>query len=125
VYNFLGEREQWLSAPDPIPLGQHVFGVQFKRRGTVEGSHTPVGEASLHIDDAVVATLSDMITQPGAFALAGGGVSVGRNTGQAVSSAYRSPFGFTGGTIADVTVDVSGEPYLDVKKSLAAAFSRD
>jgi arylsulfatase len=79
----------------------------------------------LYIDDAVVATLPDMVAQPGAFALAGGGVSVGRNTGQAVSSAYRAPFTFTGGDIADVAVDISGEPYLDVKMSLAAAFSRD
>lgn len=124
VYNFLGEREQWLSA-ETIPLGEHIFGVRYERRGTVEGSHTPIGEASLFIDDTVVATLPDMITQPGIFALAGGGVSVGRNTGQAVSSAYRAPFAFTGGTIADVTVDVSGEPYLDVEKALAAAFSRD
>jgi arylsulfatase len=125
VYNFLGEREQWLSSPDQISLGQHIFGIRFERSGTVEGSHTPVGDASLYIDDAVVATLPGMITQPGAFALAGGGVSVGRNTGQAVSSAYRAPFGFTGGTIADVAVDVSGEPYLDVKRTMAAAFSRD
>jgi arylsulfatase len=102
-----------------------MFGVRFERSGTVEGSHTPVGDSSLYIDDTVVATLPDMITQPGAFALAGGGVSVGRNTGQAVSSAYRAPFGFTGGTIADVAVDVSGEPYLDVKRTMAAAFSRD
>jgi arylsulfatase len=124
VYNFLGEQEQWLSSPD-IPLGQHVFGVRYERGGTVEGSHTPIGEASLYIDDDVVATLAEMITQPGAFALAGGGVSVGRNTGQAVSSAYRAPFAFTGGQITDVTVDLSGTPYVDVEKELAAAFSRD
>ncbi|HEU4362512.1 MAG TPA: arylsulfatase [Mycobacterium sp.] len=125
VYNFLGEQEQWLSAPDPVPQGEHIFGVRYQRNGTVEGSHTPVGEASLYIDDAVVATWAEMITQPGAFALAGGGVSVGRNTGQAVSSAYRAPFPFTGGIIAEVTVDLSGEPYVDVEKTLAAAFSRD
>ncbi len=125
VYNFLGEQEQWLSSPDPISLGEHVFGVRYERTGTVDGSHTPVGGASLHIDGAVVAELPEMITQPGIFALAGGGVSVGRNTGQAVSSAYRAPFPFTGGTLADVTVDVSGEPYMDVERELAAAFSRD
>lgn len=125
VYNFLGEQEQWLSTPDPIPLGEHIFGVRYQRSGIVPGSHTPVGQASLHVDDAVVAALPEMITQPGAFALAGGGVSVGRNTGQAVSSAYRAPFPFTGGTITDVTVDLSGEPYVDLEKALAAAFSRD
>ncbi|HEX7323493.1 MAG TPA: arylsulfatase [Mycobacterium sp.] len=125
VYNFLGEREQWLTAPEPIPLGRHVIGVRYQRTGTVEGSHTPVGEAAMYVDRTVVATLPGMITQPGAFALAGGGVSVGRNTGQAVASTYRAPFPFTGGAIADVTVDVSGQPYVDVAAALAAAFSRD
>jgi arylsulfatase len=125
VYNFLGEQEQWLSAPDTIPLGEHVLGVRYQRSGTVENSHTPIGEASLYVDDTVVAVLPEMITQPGAFALAGGGVSVGRNTGQAVSSAYKAPFTFSGGTIADVTVDLSGEPYADLERALAAAFSRD
>ncbi len=125
VYNFLGEQEQWLSAPDTIPLGEHVLGVRYQRSGTVENSHTPIGEASLYVDDTVVAVLPEMITQPGAFALAGGGVSVGRNTGKAVSSAYKAPFTFSGGTIADVTVDLSGEPYADLERALAAAFSRD
>lgn len=125
VYNFLGEAEQWLSSTDPIQLGEHVFGVRYQRAGTVEGSHTPVGEAVLYVDDTIVATLPEMITQPGAFALAGGGVSVGRNSGQAVSAAYRAPFGFTGGQIVDVTVDLSGQPYVDVQLELAAAFSRD
>ncbi|OHV01723.1 arylsulfatase [Mycobacterium talmoniae] len=125
VYNFLGEREQWLSAPDPIPVGEHIFGVRYQRTGTVEGSHTPVGEAALYVDDVVVATAPDMLTQPGAFALAGGGVSVGRNTGQAVCSAYVAPFAFVGGRILDVTVDLSGQPYLDLETELAAAFARD
>jgi arylsulfatase len=125
VYNFLGEQEQWLSSPDAVPLGQHVFGVRYRRTGTVENSHTPVGEASLYIDDTAVASLPEILSQPGGFALAGGGVSVGRNTGQAVSAAYQAPFAFTGGGIADVTVDLTGDPYLDVEKELAAAFSRD
>lgn len=125
VYNFLGEVEQWLSSPDAIPVGEHIFGVRYQRTGTVQGSHTPVGEAALYVDGVVVATVADMITQPGAFALAGGGVSVGRNSGQAVSAAYRAPFGFTGGQIADVTVDLSGRPYVDAERELAAAFSRD
>lgn len=43
VYNFLGEQEQSLVSPDPIPLGRHIFGVQYERTGTVEGSHTPLG----------------------------------------------------------------------------------
>ena len=125
IYNFMGEDEQKLSAPDPIPLGSHVFGVRYDRIGTVEGSHTPLGDVSLYVDGAVVATMSGVRTHPGSFGLAGGGLAVGRNGGQAVSSSYKAPFAFTGGTIAKVVVDTSGSPYLDVERELAQAFSRD
>jgi arylsulfatase len=57
--------------------------------------------------------------------LAGAGITVGRNGGSAVSSRYKAPFAFTGGTIAQVTVDLSGRPYEDLEKELALAFSRD
>ena len=53
------------------------------------------------------------------------GLAVGRNTGSAVSSAYKAPYAFTGGTIAQVIVDVSGQPYMDVERELAAAFAKD
>ena len=110
VYNFMGEDEQKLSAPDPIPLGSHVFGVRYERTGTVEGSRTPVGDVSLHVDGDTVATMSGVRAHPGSFGLAGGGIAVGRNGGQPVSSAYKAPYEFTGGTIAKVVVDISGTP---------------
>ncbi|MCP9275402.1 arylsulfatase [Mycolicibacterium arenosum] len=125
VYNFLGEEEQLIAAPDPIPLGHHVFGVSYARTGTVEGSHTPLGEVSLHIDDAVVATRSDVRTQPGTFGISGATFAVGRNEGQPVSRKYKAPFRFTGGTIAKVVVDISGTPYRDVERELAKAFAKD
>jgi len=125
IYNFMGEDEQKLSAPDPIPLGSNVFGVRYDRTGTVEGSHTPLGDVSLYVDGVAVATMSGVRTHPGSFGLAGGGVAVGRNTGQAVSSSYKAPYAFTGGTIAKVVVDTSGTPYLDVERELALAFSKD
>jgi arylsulfatase len=125
IYNFMGEDEQKLSAPDPLPLGEHVFGVSYDRTGTVEGSHTPLGDVSLHVDGSVVATMSGVRTHPASFGLSGGGVAVGRNTGQAVSSSYKAPYPFTGGTIAKVVVDISGTPYLDVERELAQAFSKD
>jgi hypothetical protein len=64
-------------------------------------------------------------THPGTFGLAGATISVGRNTGSPVSNAYKAPFPFTGGTIAQVNVDVSGKPYLDLEMAFAAAFARD
>ncbi|CQD06948.1 arylsulfatase [Mycolicibacterium conceptionense] len=125
VYNFLGEHEQALVSPDPVPLGRHLFGVQYRRTGTVEGSHTPLGDTALYIDDTAVAELAGMRTHPGMFALAGGGICIGRNTGSAVSQRYRTPFAFTGGAIGQVTVDLSGEPYQDLERELAAAFAKD
>jgi arylsulfatase len=125
IYNFMGEDEQKLSAPDPLPLGDHVFGVRYDRTGTVEGSHTPLGDVSLYVDGATLATMPAVRTHPASFGLSGGGVAVGRNTGQAVSRSYKAPYPFTGGAIAKVVVDISGTPYLDVERELAQAFSKD
>jgi arylsulfatase len=125
VYNFMGEEEQKVTASDPIPLGSHVFGVRFDATGTVEGSHTPLGTVSLFIDEETVATREGVRAHPGSFGLAGGGVAVGRNGGQAVTSSYKAPYAFTGGTIAKVVVDISGAPYLDVEREVAQAFAKD
>jgi arylsulfatase len=125
VYNFLGEQEQMISSPGAVPLGRHLFGVRYTRTGTVENSHTPLGQATLYIDDTPVAELPNMKTQPGTFGLAGATITVGRNSGSGVSSRYKAPFKFTGGEIAHVTVDISGVPYEDLEKRLALAFSRD
>ncbi|MGO9925563.1 MAG: arylsulfatase, partial [Mycobacterium sp.] len=125
VYNFLGERQQLVSSSGPVPLGRHVFGVRYARTGTVPNSHTPLGDVTLFIDDTVVGSLADVTTHPGTFGLAGAGITVGRNGGSRVSSRYKAPFTFTGGTIAQVTMDLSGRPYQDVERELALAFSRD
>jgi imidazoleglycerol phosphate dehydratase HisB len=42
-----------------------------------------------------------------------------------VSSSYKAPFAFTGGTIAQVNVDVSGRPYVDLEREFARAFAKD
>jgi arylsulfatase len=125
VYNFLGERQQLVSSSGAVPLGRHVFGVRYSLKGTVPNSHTPLGDVTLYIDDELVGTLADVRAHPGTFGLAGAGITVGRNGGSAVSSRYKAPFNFTGGTIAQVTVDLSGRPYVDVEKEFALAFSRD
>jgi len=125
VYNFLGEREQVMRSPSALPPGRHLFGVRYTRTGTLPNSHTPVGEATLHIGPGVAAVLPEMRTQPGSFGLAGAITSVGRNSGSPVSTRYRAPFPFTGGSIARVTVDISGAAYEDVKQQLGLAFARD
>ncbi|KIU18428.1 arylsulfatase [Mycolicibacterium llatzerense] len=125
VYNFMGEDEQTVIAADPLPTGRHVLGIRYDRTGTVEHSHTPLGDVTLYIDGAAAATRVGVRTHPGTFGLAGGGVKVGSNTGQAVCSAYQAPFAFSGGTIAKVVIDISSTPYLDVEQELAQAFSKD
>jgi arylsulfatase len=125
VYNFLGERQQEVSSSVAIPLGRHLFGVRYARTGTVESSHTPLGDVTLFIDDETVGSLADVQSHPGTFGLAGAGITVGRNGGSAVSSRYKAPFAFSGGVIARVTFDLSGRPYQDLEKELALAFSRD
>ena len=125
VYNFMGEDEQKVSSSAAVPLGQHILGVRFDLTGTVVGTHTPHGVATLYIDDAVVGTLSEIRAHPGTFGLAGASLSVGRNAGSAVSSSYKAPYTFTGGTIAQVVVDVSVESYENLEKELAIAFAKD
>ncbi|QUR67488.1 sulfatase-like hydrolase/transferase [Mycobacterium spongiae] len=125
VYNFLGEEEQQLSSPAAVPTGEHIFGLAYERTGTVEGSHTPLGNATLWVDHTPVATLKGMKIQPGTFGLSGGGITVGRNTGQGVSRAYTAPFAFSGGAIAKVTVNVSGAANPDPERQVAAAFAKD
>jgi arylsulfatase len=125
VYNFMGDEEQMVSSPGAVPLGQHIFGVSYARTGTVENSHTPLGDVTLYIDGDAVASLPNVKAHPGTFGLAGATISIGRNSGSAVSSKFKAPYVFTGGTIAQVNVDLSGAPYVDVEKELALAFSKD
>jgi arylsulfatase len=125
VYNFMGDEEQKVSSAEAVPLGSHIFGVSYVRTGTVENSHTPLGDVTLYIDGEAVGSLANVKAHPGTFGLAGATISVGRNTGSAVSSTFKAPYDFTGGTIAQVNVDLSGTPYVDVEKELALAFSKD
>ena len=125
VYNFMGEKEQKVSSPDVVPVGAHVLGARFAKTGTVAGSHTPVGDVTLFIDEQAVGSICSVEIHPGTFGLAGASLSIGRNSGSAVSSDYTAPYPFTGGTIAQVVVDISGEPYENLEKKLAIAFAKD
>lgn len=124
-YNFLGEQEQTLSSADPLDAGVHTLGFAFTLTGTAEGSHTPIGDAALYVDDTQVADYGGMRVHPGTFGLASASLSVGVNNGSPVSRAFAAPFPFTGGSIAQVKIDVSGTPYADLERDFARAFARD
>lgn len=102
-----------------------MLGFAFTRTGTAEGSHTPIGDGALYIDDTQVADYRDMRVHPGTFGLAAASLSVGANNGSPVTRAYAAPFPFTGGTIAQVKIDVSGAPYADLERDFARAFAKD
>ncbi len=84
------------------------------------------GTLTLYIDDKAVGS-GEIKTQPGNFSLVGEGLCIGRDGGEAVTEDYPGdrPFRFTGGTIAQVVVDVSGEPYVNLEHEAAMAMKRD
>ena len=86
VYNFMGEDEQTVSAPDAVPLGSHLFGVRYERTGTVEGSHTPLGDVSLYIDGDASPRVPASGPTPGASDWQAAGSPLAETAGQAVSS---------------------------------------
>jgi arylsulfatase len=84
------------------------------------------GTLTLYIRDAAVGE-GRIRTQPGKFSLAGEGLNVGRDGGEAVTDDYpgERPWAFAGGTIHKAVIDVSGEPFVDLAAEAAAAFARD
>ena len=84
------------------------------------------GTLSLYVNEEKVGE-GRIQTQPGKFALSGEGLNIGRDGADPVTQDYpgRRPWPFTGGTIKEVIVDVSGEPFVDLEKEAVGAFMRD
>jgi arylsulfatase len=125
VYNYLGLDAQTLFSDIDVPAGPCVLGVEF-----VKESQTPAqteGIFTLFVDENPVATLSGARIQNGKFNLCGEGLNIGRDGGAPVTLDYpgERPWAFSGGTIARVVVDVSGEPYVDLEKEAIAMMKRD
>ena len=83
-----------------------------------------LGKTKLYINDKAVAE-GEMKTQPGKFTLAGDGLCIGRDSGDAVSEDYQSPGEFKGGEIMLVGVTVEKKQYQDLEKLAHAAFAKD
>jgi arylsulfatase len=123
VYNFLGIKpEQHFESPVLAP-GKYALGMEFIRESA--GPHQEsLGKTRLYVNDKVVAE-GPMRTQPGFFTLAGDGLCIGRDSGDAVSELYKSPGEFNGGVIFLVGVTTEKEQYLDLEKLAMAAFAVD
>jgi arylsulfatase len=132
VYSFVGMTEQMITSSENVPTGKAVFGVEFvkEKQETVGGSRIPnavTGTATLYINDKKVGELKNMKAQVGKFALTGEGLNIGRDGSANVTDDYpgKQPWAFSGGTIKQVIVDVSGEPYVDLEKEALAMMKRE
>jgi arylsulfatase len=121
VYNWLGEREQHLTGTQ-LPVGRVVVGVKFTKQGA--DGPSPTGTAHLYTGSDIVAT-ADLTIQPLYFSLGGEGANIGRDRGQPVTTAYKSPFPLTGATVAHVTIDVGDDISVDLQRETQAAFRRE
>ena len=123
VYNFLGiPPEQRLACAMPKP-GKHIVGVEFAKK-SISKSLEALGKMTLHVDDKAVAS-GDFRTQTGHYALCGEGLSVGYDSGDAVSNEYKPKFPFTDGKVIKVIYDVADDAYDDVERKFAARMARD
>ena len=122
VYNWLGEREQRLLDDQVAPSGQTTISVDFLMTGR-EGP-SPQGTAILTVGDREAAR-AEIIIQPAYFSLSGEGFNVGRDRGNAVSTAYNTPFMLTGATIEKVVLTPGDDVVIDHHRELEAALRRD
>jgi len=126
VYNFVGVMEQHIDGSEDIPTGENlILSAVFEKDGE-DPPNVATGILSLYHGDTKVGE-GRIKTQPGFFSLAGEGLCVGRDSGEAVTDDYPgiSPFAFTGGTIKRLAIDVSGEPYLDLERQAVAMLARE
>jgi arylsulfatase A-like enzyme len=126
VYNFVGLTEQHISATEDIPTGDGVIlSASFDKEGE-DPAGTANGVLSLYYGDHKVGE-SRIKTQAGKFSIAGEGLCVGRDSGEAVTEDYPGtrPWAFTGGTIRQVQVNVSGKPYVDLEREAVAMMARE
>ena len=126
VYNFVGSLEQHIAATKDIPSGENVIlSASFDKDGE-DPPGTATGILTLYYGDEKVGE-GRIKTQPGKFSIAGEGLCVGRDSGEAVTDDYpgTSPWPFTGGTIDRVQVNVSGKPYVDLEREAVAMMARE
>jgi len=86
------------------------------------GETTEIPEASM---DDRARDSADFRTQSGHYALAGEGLAIGYDSGDAVSSEYEPEFPFTGGEVIKAIYDVANDVSVNVERELAAALARD
>ena len=126
VYSFVGLLEQSVVAAEDIPTGENlILSAAFDKDGE-DPPGISTGMLSLFHGESKVGE-GRIKTQPGKFSIAGEGLTIGRDSGEPVTSDYPgpAPWSFTGGTIKRVAVDVSGDPYVDLEREAQAMLARE
>jgi len=126
VYNFVGSTQQLIVASEDVPTGEKVILSASFEKEREDPPGTANGTLSLYYGDRKVGE-GQIKTQPGKFSIAGEGLCVGRDSGEAVTDDYpgSAPWRFTGGTLRQVRIDVSGKPYVDLEREAVAMMARE
>jgi arylsulfatase A-like enzyme len=123
--SFVGSVEQSVVGSEEIPAGENVFlSASFEKES--QESDCTMGTLSLYHGEEKVGE-GPVKTQLGAFAISGSGLYVGRQEGEVITDDYpgEAPHRFTGGTIKQVAIDVSGEAYVDLEREAALMLMRE
>ena len=122
VYNFFGELEQRRRARSPAARRPRA-GVAYARTGTVEGSHTRW--ATSRCMWTVRRSPPSPVSSASAHVRTGGRGSGCRPQSRATGiRRLRGAVRIYRRRIAKAVVDVSGAPYIDLERQLAAAFAK-
>jgi len=126
TFNWVGSHFQDVVAAVDLTPGHHVLTAEFAATGPSAVPDMPgtAGTLTLYIDDEQVGQ-GEIVTQPGYFCITGDGISVGRDSGSAVTPEYVAPFPFTGGTIAKAIMDLAGEHFVDHEAQVMGWFVND
>jgi arylsulfatase len=123
VYNFLGIKPEQHFVSPVLKPGKYTLGMEFIREGKGQYGES-LGKTKLYVNEKVVAE-GPMKAQIGKFTLAGDGLCVGYDSGDAVSQEYNSPGEFHGGTILGVGVSVEKIQYVDLEKEAQRLLMRE
>jgi arylsulfatase len=99
-----------------VPPGRRSVGFEFTRTADFAGT------GRLYMDDQVVGEGELPFVTPARLSITGSGLTCGYEVGPAISSDYDAPFQ-SAGDILKVIVDVSGQPYRDLRADVAAALA--
>ena len=113
VHNYVGAEEYHVESKEEVPEGKVELRFEFEPTGQpdlAKGKGAP-GRAQLYINGKLVGQADIPVTIPLTIGL-GGGLTVGRTPGSAITKLYKPTFAFTG-KIYKVTADISGKMIQD------------